>query len=93
MISKNIIKHIRSLELKKNRVKEGLFVAEGPKVVADFMAMASPVQIIATAQWYETMGMAPRTNDVTVTDEELRKVSFLQHPQQVVAVFESRVIA
>ena len=87
MISKNIIKHIRSLELKKNRVKEGLFVAEGPKVVADFMAMASPVQIIATAQWYETMGMAPRTNDVTVTDDELRKVSFLQHPQQVLATF------
>ena len=87
MISKNIIKHIRSLELKKNRVKEGLFVAEGPKVVADFMAMASPVQIIATAQWYKTMGVAPRTNDVTVTDDELRKVSFLQHPQQVLATF------
>ena len=35
MISKNLIKYIRSLELKKNRQKEGVFVAEGPKVVGD----------------------------------------------------------
>lgn len=27
MISKNLIKYIRSLELKKNRQKEGVFVA------------------------------------------------------------------
>ena len=33
MISKNQIKFIRSLELKKNRKQNGLFVAEGPKVV------------------------------------------------------------
>ena len=33
MISKNKIKYIRSLELKKNRNKEGKFVAEGFKVV------------------------------------------------------------
>jgi len=35
MISKNKIKYIRSLELKKNRNKEGKFVAEGFKVVDD----------------------------------------------------------
>ena len=32
MISKNKIKYIRSLELKKNRNKEAKFVAEGFKV-------------------------------------------------------------
>ncbi len=35
MISKNKIKYIHSLELKKNRNKEGVFVAEGHKVVED----------------------------------------------------------
>ena len=35
MISKAIIKFVHSLELKKNRNRERLFVAEGPKVVAD----------------------------------------------------------
>ena len=40
MIGKNKIKYIRSLELRKNREHEGVFVAEGPKVVADLMAVA-----------------------------------------------------
>ena len=37
MLSKNQLKLVRSLELKKNRKKEGLFVAEGPKVVGDLL--------------------------------------------------------
>ena len=37
MISKNQIKWVHSLELKKNRRREGLFVAEGPKVVGDLL--------------------------------------------------------
>lgn len=37
MISKNKIKLIRSLETKKGREKTGLFVAEGPKIVADLL--------------------------------------------------------
>ena len=31
-ISKNKIKYIHSLELKKNRKEEGVFLAEGPKL-------------------------------------------------------------
>ena len=38
MISKNKIKLVRALETKKGRAKHGLFVAEGPKVVADLLA-------------------------------------------------------
>ena len=37
MLSKNQLKFVRSLELKKNRKREGLFVAEGPKVVGDLL--------------------------------------------------------
>ena len=37
MLSKNQLKLVRSLELKKNRKKEGLFVAEGPKIVGDLL--------------------------------------------------------
>ena len=32
-LSKNRIKYIHSLELKKNRDAEGIFLAEGPKLV------------------------------------------------------------
>ena len=37
MLSKNKIKYIRSLELKKNRKEEKVFVAEGHKLVNDLM--------------------------------------------------------
>ena len=81
MISKNQIKLIRSLELKKNRKREGLFVAEGPKVVGDLLqAGYQPRMIFSTTE---------RPDAELITEEELHKISFLQHPQEVLAVFET----
>lgn len=88
MISKNKIKYIRSLELKKNRNKEGKFVAEGHKVVDDLLALQSADLIVATPEWLRGKQIAPATEVIEVNDEELRKVSFLQHPQQVLAIFK-----
>jgi TrmH family RNA methyltransferase len=83
MISKNQIKYIRQLELKKFRKREGIFVAEGPKVVGDLLrADFQPCQLFATADWNDS-----DYEIVEVTDDELRKISFLQHPQQVLGVF------
>ena len=84
MISKNKIKEIRSLERKKIRSAEGLFVAEGPKVVGDLMQKYLPQMFVHTPQWKAPSGMC---DDIVVTEEELQRVSFLQHPQQVLAVF------
>ena len=36
-LSKNRIKYIRSLELKKNRKADKVFLAEGPKLVGDLL--------------------------------------------------------
>lgn len=91
MISKNRLKLIRSLELKKNRTREGLFVAEGPKVVGDLMEVSAPRMIMATEEWMKgcAAGAIPSGCEcVHVTDEELCKASFLQHPQQVLALFD-----
>lgn len=88
MISKNKIKYIRSLELKKNRNKEGLFVTEGHKVVDDLLALRPALLIVATKEWLQGKHLNERTEVIEVTEEELRKVSFLQHPQQVLAIFE-----
>ena len=80
MLSKNQIKFVRSLELKKNRKREHLFVAEGPKVVGDLLkAGFRPHSIFSTS---------PRQDAQLVTEEELQRISFLQHPQEVLAVFE-----
>ena len=88
MISKNKIKYIRSLELKKNRNKEGKFVAEGFKVVDDLLALQPADLIVATSEWLKGKQLAAQTEVIEVTEEELKKVSFLQHPQQVLAVFK-----
>lgn len=87
MISKNKIKYIRSLELKKNRNKEEKFVAEGFKVVDDLLALQPADLIVATQEWLHGKHLADQTEVIEVTEEELKKVSFLQHPQQVLAVF------
>lgn len=83
MISKNQIKFVRQLEQKKYRKKEGLFVAEGPKVVGDLLRAGFKAHtIFATSEW----GGQGQTFQ-EVSDEELRRVSFLQHPQRVLALF------
>lgn len=80
MLSKNQIKFVRSLELKKNRKREHLFVAEGPKVVGDLLrAGYHPHSIFSTS---------PLQDGQLVTEEELQRISFLQHPQEILAVFE-----
>lgn len=84
MISKNQLKYVHQLEQKKHRKQEGVFVAEGPKVVGDLLrAGFKPRQVFATADWH-----FEGVDAQTVTDDELRKLSFLQHPQQVLAIFE-----
>ena len=80
MISKNQIKFIRSLELKKNRKQNGLFVAEGPKVVGDLLHADYKARMLFATKPYPGAEL--------ITDDELQRISFLQHPQEILAVFE-----
>ena len=92
MISKNKIKAIRQLDNKKHRRETGLFVAEGPKVVSDLLETFSCVSVIATDTWLQAHPtLSPSAEIISVTEEELRRVSFLQHPQQVMGVFKMPV--
>lgn len=84
MLSKNRIKEIRSLERKKMRNEKRLFVAEGPKVVGDLMRVLSPRLLLHTEEWTPEAG---DYEEIVVSGEELRHVSFLQHPQEVLGVF------
>ncbi|KGI60235.1 RNA methyltransferase, TrmH family [Prevotella sp. DNF00663] len=87
MISKAKIKYIKSLEHKKFRKAEQVFVAEGPKVIGDMMQTTSPKIIVAVKDWFDKHHVPTDTERITVTEEELAKTSFLQHPQEVLAVF------
>lgn len=88
MISKNQIKFVKQLETKKHREREGLFVAEGPKVVGDLLAAGfEPHTIFATEEWDTPLTSRPTSLTIRITPDELRRISFLQHPQQVLAIF------
>ena len=88
MISKAKIKYIRSLELKKNRLADNVFVAEGPKVVGDLLRVMRARLIVATQEWMScNESECHGAEIIEVSADELRKVSFLQPPQDVLAVF------
>ena len=54
MISKNKIKFIRSLEQKKFRKENGVFLAEGNKLVSDLSNFFKCRILVATQQWMDT---------------------------------------
>lgn len=95
MISKNKIKYIHSLALKKVRKAECAYVAEGPKTVGDLLRRQKARTLVATGQWIADNGaLAANTNElITVDDEELRKTSLLQTPQQVIGIFDQTAAA
>ena len=68
MISKNQIKFVKQLEMKKHRQREGLFVAEGPKVVGDLLAAGfEPHTIYATEEWGENLTSQPSPQQLLPT--------------------------
>lgn len=88
MISKNKIKYIHSLELKKNRKEDNVFVAEGHKLVGDLLGNFSCKYLAATQEWWNENPSAKAYEMAIVTNEELSKASFLKTPQSVLAIFE-----
>ena len=88
MLSKAKIKLIQSLEQKKKRREERLFVAEGPKVVGDLLPYFPSRLIVAEAAWLAAHPEVRATEIIETTSDELRKASFLKAPQEVLALFE-----
>ncbi len=79
--------------MKKNRDREGVFVAEGPKCVGDLLETCQAVTIMATDKWLSAHSAALAAQGcetISVEESELQKVSFLKCPQQVVAIFRQR---
>lgn len=88
MLSKSKLKYIRSLALKKNRKAERVFVAEGPKMVGDLLGHFTCRLIAGLPEWLALHPQATGRETLSVTPEELSQASFLQTPQDVIAIFE-----
>jgi TrmH family RNA methyltransferase len=96
MLVKSQVKYIQSLGHKKFRDAEGVFIAEGPKIVGEFLRSdkLSLVQCFATGNWlttHEGILKGKRKFIVKVDDKELERISFHPAPNQVLAVFTKPV--
>ena len=84
MITKNQIKFIKSLSLKKNRIKEQLFIAEGEKVVSELLRSDFEIKnIYATKEWEVS-----NDNITQISNAELQRISNLKSPNKVLAVVQ-----
>ena len=87
MISKAKIKQVQLLEKKKYRDESQLFVAEGNKLVAEMIPFFECEWLIAHTTWMATQGNIPAKELIIADEEDIRKVSLLKNPQDVLAVF------
>ena len=78
MLSKNKIKYIHSLELKKNRIAERAFVAEGNKLVADMLPFFACKLLVAKPCWMATQGDISAEELLVAEEEDIRKAMFLE---------------
>ena len=92
MLSKTIVKYIQSLAHKKLRDELGLFIAEGPKVVTELLLSKKFVCkiICGTKNWLDEnanlfKNLSADTHEIN--EIELEKISHLQTPNKVLAVF------
>ena len=88
MLSKATLKLISSLEQKKYRKESGLFVAEGGKCVNDLLVCGLKTEkILATEEWLSSNRIEGGRQVTVVSEEELKRASFLRTPQGVLALF------
>lgn len=95
MISQNKRKLIRSLEQKKRRDTEGLFVAEGRKTVGDLLRGGlSATYIAATAERLAELGhLAAGAERAESETDEIAEVSALKTRSEIIAIFRKPVAA
>lgn len=87
MLSKIKIKFINSLENKKNRSKERLFVAEGAKLINELLVTHRAAMIVATTDRVDAYrSLAEEVIEVASIDE-MKKISQLSTPASVLALF------
>jgi TrmH family RNA methyltransferase len=89
MVSKSQLKYIQSLGQKKHRDTEGVFVAEGPKLVRELIQSNNVklAQIFALSEWIEENKDVLKQISVTAINEiELERISQLTTPNKVIAI-------
>ncbi|MEI2711534.1 MAG: RNA methyltransferase [Chitinophagaceae bacterium] len=90
MVSKNEFKYIQSLCHKKQRLIEGLFIAEGPKLVEELLNSNYSIEkIYATNNWVQ-LHATTSLNIVEVSEVELERMTNLQTSNEVLAIVQQK---
>lgn len=82
MLSKNQIKNITRLKQKKYRQQEGLFIAEGGKVIKEFLNSTFKLVDLFTTETFNV------ENESIVSEADLKKISCLTTPNTALAIFK-----
>ena len=84
MITKNQIKLIKSLRLKKNRIQSGFFIAEGEKIIDELLqSKLETVHIFSTVNKYSFSDYY-----IPIKNAQLKQISNLKTPNKVVGLFK-----
>lgn len=85
MLVKSKVKYIQSLSHKKLRDEEGVFVAEGPKIINELLSAPNVelVELFAVGGWQVPAGVEAAEID----EPTLKKISFQTTPNQVLGIF------
>ena len=86
MISKNKIKFIKSLSLKKNRIISQVFVAEGEKIVNELLNSKFVIEHIYATKEFPAINCSQNSTLTLVSNEELSRMSNLTSPNNVLAI-------
>lgn len=82
MLSKNQIKNITRLKQKKYRQQEGLFIAEGGKVIKEFLNSTFKLVDLFTTETFNV------ENESIISEADLKKISCLTTPNTALAIFK-----
>ena len=89
MLIKSQVKYIQSLSHKKLRDSEGVFVAEGPKLINELLSADLPLQqLYAVKEWIDEQNKKLTAPVIEVAPSELERISLLQTPNQVLGIFK-----
>ena len=94
MLTKNKIKFINSLSQKKNRVKNNCFLVEGDKIVVELIKSDFKIRTLyTTKKWLEeNKENLYNLEIITLSNLELKKISQLSSPNNVLAIVEKKDI-
>ncbi len=99
MLIKSQVKYIQSLGQKKFRDSEGVFIAEGPKIINELLKASNiePVNIFAVKEWLSDnrsfIDSLHAGQVIEIKEATLQRISFLTTPNQALAVFKKPFFA